>query len=196
MGKRRYAKGRCGSLFGGEFDQGIFNMMNSLCLSCLALEAGGIRNGARREGPAIASAGRRSKDSSAVRFWHRSRNTRSQTIWARRTRSSPGRTATSGSPRTMRCRTPSAGSPRRGQITEFKIPTDGSNPFGITVGPDKNLWFTEEFGNNIGRITPSGQITEFPIAAPTASAGSRRESRPVPMATSGSPRTSITRSPR
>ncbi len=32
---------------------------------------------------------------------------------------------------------------------------------------DGNLWFTEYFGNNIGKITPSGVITEFPI--PTAS---------------------------
>jgi streptogramin lyase len=50
-----------------------------------------------------------------------------------------------------------------GQITEFKVPTDGGDPFGITVGPDGNLWFTENFGDKIGRITPSGQITEFPI---------------------------------
>jgi streptogramin lyase len=50
-----------------------------------------------------------------------------------------------------------------GHVTEFKLPTDGGNPFGITVGPDGNLWFTENFGDKIGRITPSGQFTEFPI---------------------------------
>jgi virginiamycin B lyase len=33
----------------------------------------------------------------------------------------------------------------------------------ITSGPDGNLWFTEQDGNRIGRITPTGQITEFPI---------------------------------
>jgi len=41
--------------------------------------------------------------------------------------------------------------------------TGGSYPTGITSGPDGNLWFTERFGNNIGRITPAGVITEFPI---------------------------------
>jgi hypothetical protein len=62
-----------------------------------------------------------------------------------------------------------------GVITEFSIPTTGSNPRGITAGPDGNLWFTEEFGNKIGRITPDGVITEFPIPTPG--------SRPVGIAT-------------
>ena len=44
--------------------------------------------------------------------------------------------------------------------------TGFSTPAGIASGPDGNIWFTEEAGNNIGRITPSGVITEFPI--PTA----------------------------
>jgi DNA-binding beta-propeller fold protein YncE len=33
---------------------------------------------------------------------------------------------------------------------------------GITTGPDGNLWFTETVGN-IGRITPTGTISEFPV---------------------------------
>jgi virginiamycin B lyase len=33
-------------------------------------------------------------------------------------------------------------------------------------GPAGNLWFTEFNGNKIGRITPQGAITEFPV--PTA----------------------------
>jgi streptogramin lyase len=36
-----------------------------------------------------------------------------------------------------------------------------AQPAGIVAGPDGNLWFTELVGNKIGRITPSGQITEF-----------------------------------
>jgi len=39
-------------------------------------------------------------------------------------------------------------------------------PAGITTGPDGNIWFTEENGNRIGRITPGGAITEFPIPNP------------------------------
>ena len=42
----------------------------------------------------------------------------------------------------------------------------GSLPEGIAAGPDGNLWFAETNGNQIGRITTSGPITEFPI--PTA----------------------------
>jgi len=31
----------------------------------------------------------------------------------------------------------------------------------LVAGPDGNVWFTEEFGNAIGRITPKGKVTEF-----------------------------------
>jgi len=36
------------------------------------------------------------------------------------------------------------------------------------VGPDGNLWFTERLGNNIGRITPDGVLTEFAIPTPSS----------------------------
>lgn len=39
--------------------------------------------------------------------------------------------------------------------------TPGAQPFGITAGPDVNLWFTEQAGNRIGRISPSGVLMEF-----------------------------------
>src|SRR5262249_28505674 len=41
--------------------------------------------------------------------------------------------------------------------------TAGAAPGEITAGPDGNVWFTERLGNNIGRITPGGVLTEFPI---------------------------------
>src|SRR5512142_1976228 len=51
-------------------------------------------------------------------------------------------------------------------ITEFPIPTPGRNPAEIVAGPDGNLWFTEGVADGgIGRITPSGEITEFPLPA-------------------------------
>src|SRR6266702_752778 len=57
---------------------------------------------------------------------------------------------------------------KAGTIKEFPIPTK-SAPIAITAGPDGNLWFTEiVFGvGEIGRITPNGRFTVFPI--PTAS---------------------------
>ena len=55
-----------------------------------------------------------------------------------------------------------------GGISEFLVPTTDSRPFEITPGPDGNLWFTEELGNKIGRITQAGVVTEFSV--PTADA--------------------------
>jgi virginiamycin B lyase len=60
----------------------------------------------------------------------------------------------------------------------YKVPTADSEPGHITVGSDGNLWFTEgaefftpnpdpdtggTFHSNIGRVTPSGQVTEFRV---------------------------------
>jgi virginiamycin B lyase len=56
-----------------------------------------------------------------------------------------------------------------GTITEYPVTTAGSQPNGITAGPDGALWFTEYTGNNIGRITTAGVITEYPV--PTADSG-------------------------
>jgi virginiamycin B lyase len=51
-------------------------------------------------------------------------------------------------------------------ITEFPLPPLTFNPIistaGITAGPDGNVWFTEPATGVVGRITPAGQVTEFP----------------------------------
>ncbi|MBV8371239.1 MAG: CHAP domain-containing protein [Candidatus Eremiobacteraeota bacterium] len=49
-------------------------------------------------------------------------------------------------------------------ITEFSIPTGGSNPIGIASGPDGALWFAESNASKIGRMPTSGTGTsEYPI---------------------------------
>ncbi len=55
-----------------------------------------------------------------------------------------------------------------GTLKQFRIPTANGNPTQITQGSDGNFWFTESHVNppqtenhHIGRITPSGAITEF-----------------------------------
>jgi uncharacterized repeat protein (TIGR01451 family) len=55
-----------------------------------------------------------------------------------------------------------------GVVTRFPTPTTdacrvfGSAPVcGITVGPDGNLWFTQTQAKRIGKITLSGEITEY-----------------------------------
>ncbi len=61
-------------------------------------------------------------------------------------------------------------------ISEFSDGiTSGAAPFGVTAGPDGNVWFTENSAagstNKIGKITPSGTVTEYNIT--TANAGAR-----------------------
>jgi streptogramin lyase len=36
-------------------------------------------------------------------------------------------------------------------VTEVPVPTDGQN-WGITTGPDRNVWFTELSAGKIGRV--------------------------------------------
>lgn len=57
------------------------------------------------------------------------------------------------------------------KLKQFQVPTADSEPRDITTGSDGNLWFTEgtEFTGapaKIGRITPSGEITEFAATLP------------------------------
>src|SRR6266567_1792250 len=62
-----------------------------------------------------------------------------------------------------------------GAVSRFQAGTgsgnSGTGPQDITSGPDGNLWFTEFWSNRIGRMTPAGALTEFPI--PTADSGPR-----------------------
>jgi streptogramin lyase len=48
----------------------------------------------------------------------------------------------------------------KGAITEFDLDV---SPRGLTLGPDGNLWFSSFAG--IGRISPTGEIREFPSRA-------------------------------
>jgi streptogramin lyase len=55
-----------------------------------------------------------------------------------------------------------------GDVTAYALAGNLPRPVFITVGPDLNLWFTEYGGGSnlpqIGRITPAGVITEFPLS--------------------------------
>lgn len=51
----------------------------------------------------------------------------------------------------------------QGHVTAFPIPSAYSDPGIITSGPDGNLWFTEHYNSKIGRVTPTGQFSEFQI---------------------------------
>ncbi len=52
-----------------------------------------------------------------------------------------------------------------GVFTGYPI---SSGAFDITTGPDGALWFTESSGNKIGRISTSGDVTEYPVPTATS----------------------------
>ena len=49
----------------------------------------------------------------------------------------------------------------QGVITEFG--SGLSLPFSIATGPDGNVWFTQRFTPEIGKLTPDGDFTFYPI---------------------------------
>ncbi len=49
------------------------------------------------------------------------------------------------------------------KFTRYELPSENAFPFGIAVGQNGDVWFTEFFDNNIGEITPSGNLTQIPI---------------------------------
>jgi streptogramin lyase len=61
-----------------------------------------------------------------------------------------------------------------GEVTKFSAgspidPASWTSPEGIAAGPDGNIWFTEASAGRIGRMTPAGVLTEFPIPSGQAS---------------------------
>jgi streptogramin lyase len=56
-----------------------------------------------------------------------------------------------------------------GHFTEYTLPSLTSDPSGIAVGRDGNLWFVEYDSNALGRITPQGTITEYELPHPGSS---------------------------
>jgi streptogramin lyase len=52
---------------------------------------------------------------------------------------------------------------KTGRVTKFSVAVKQTQLAGeIVIGPDKNLWFAD--GSNIGRVTPKGVVTLFPIS--------------------------------
>ena len=48
-------------------------------------------------------------------------------------------------------------------VESYDVPTASAGLTDIVTGPDGNLWFTEQWANKIGRITPAGAVTEFAL---------------------------------
>lgn len=51
-----------------------------------------------------------------------------------------------------------------GVIQEFSLPSSARATGGIVFGPDHNIWFCDYNSNSIGRMTPHGSVTEYPLS--------------------------------
>src|SRR5262249_37707429 len=56
-----------------------------------------------------------------------------------------------------------------GTQTEFAVPGAHEELSYLTAGPDGNVWFVDN--PRIGNITPSGQVTEYPLPPPADGSG-------------------------
>lgn len=50
-----------------------------------------------------------------------------------------------------------------GASTLYSIQNNSEQPSTLALGPDRNIWFTETAGSNIGKITRSGAVTEYNV---------------------------------
>jgi virginiamycin B lyase len=56
-----------------------------------------------------------------------------------------------------------------GQVHEFFLPAGAGGPWGIAVGSDDKIWFTEVTSGKIGRLDPlTGTISEFQLPTPNS----------------------------
>lgn len=49
-------------------------------------------------------------------------------------------------------------------VTAYLLPTANAEPVSVAAGADGNFWVTERSGNKIAKVTPAGQITEYPLS--------------------------------
>jgi streptogramin lyase len=59
--------------------------------------------------------------------------------------------------------------PKTGAFSVVDLPVANSYPSWLTVGPDGNLWITQVLASMIGRVSPTGSVTEYRL--PTGIAG-------------------------
>jgi streptogramin lyase len=62
------------------------------------------------------------------------------------------------------------GSGRAANVRLFAVPAAGAGLSNIVAGPDGALWFNEQNGFAVGRITTAGAVTEFPVPRASYSA--------------------------
>ncbi|HEY4811466.1 MAG TPA: SMP-30/gluconolactonase/LRE family protein [Solirubrobacteraceae bacterium] len=48
------------------------------------------------------------------------------------------------------------------EVAEFPVAA-GTDPYGITSGPDGNIWYADVYARKVGKVTPSGTNTEYTL---------------------------------
>jgi virginiamycin B lyase len=56
-----------------------------------------------------------------------------------------------------------------GTITQYHTPNANAGPGSPVLAGDGNVWFSEAYAAQLGRVTPSGHIKEFPLPKGSAS---------------------------
>jgi streptogramin lyase len=59
------------------------------------------------------------------------------------------------------------GAARAANVQVFPLPTPAAGLSNIVAGPDGALWFNEQNGFSVGRVTTAGAITEYPVPRAT-----------------------------
>jgi streptogramin lyase len=65
---------------------------------------------------------------------------------------------------------PGRAAPIRADVQRYGVPTPDAGLSDIVAGPDGSLWFNEQNGFSVGRITTAGGVTEFPVPRASYSA--------------------------
>jgi virginiamycin B lyase len=60
---------------------------------------------------------------------------------------------------------------RNGQLERLPLASNNVEPIGLGVGPDGNAWYTDDSARGISRMTPSGEISSFPLGTPIVRLG-------------------------
>jgi virginiamycin B lyase len=66
---------------------------------------------------------------------------------------------------------PAIGRVRDGHLERLPLTSNNVDPIGLGVGPDNNVWYTDNSARGISRMTPSGEIVSFPLGTPIVRLG-------------------------
>jgi hypothetical protein len=74
---------------------------------------------------------------------------------------------------------------RSGEITTFTLPNPTEDAMDLAAGPDGSLWYAPTGTKAVGRITPAGQVQDFPLPVDPTGAIARGSDGYVWVATIG-----------